>query len=178
MRRVLVVWHSRTGLARAMADALEEGASLAATGMESELTLVRRAAGEATVEDLLSSDGYLFCAPENLAMVSGEMAEFFQRVYYHVFDTHESSSGYGESSRLLGRPYGLAVAAGSDGTSAARQVARICQGWRLKPVSEPLIIRNGLSQTVANILRPKTCSPEAVAQCRELGGLVASRVLL
>jgi hypothetical protein len=45
-------------------------------------------------------------------------------------------------------------------------------------VSEPLIIRNGLSQTVANILRPKTCSPEAVAQCRELGGLVASRVLL
>jgi hypothetical protein len=205
-----------------MADALEEGASLAATGMESELTLVRRAAGEATVEDLLSSDGYLFCAPENLAMVSGEMAEFFQRVYYHVFDTHESSSGYGESSRLLGRPCalgrwqlgtrpmisgwllphtatychvvcqtadqcalprvriadGLAVAAGSDGTSAARQVARICQGWRLKPVSEPLIIRNGLSQTVANILRPKTCSPEAIAQCRELGGLVASRVLL
>jgi multimeric flavodoxin WrbA len=107
MRRVLVVWHSRTGLARAMADALEEGASLAATGMESELTLVRRAAGEATVEDLLSSDGYLFCAPENLAMVSGEMAEFFQRVYYHVFDTHESSSGYGESSRLLGRPCAL-----------------------------------------------------------------------
>ena len=107
MRRVLVVWHSRTGLARAMADALEEGASLAATGMDSELVLVRRSAGEATVEDLLSSDGYLFCAPENLAMVSGEMAEFFQRNYYHVFDTHESSSGYGESSRLLGRPCAL-----------------------------------------------------------------------
>ena len=74
---------------------------------------------------------------------------------------------------------GLAIAAGSDGTNAARQVARICQGWRLTPVGEPLVVQNGLPQKAANILRPKPpCAPEAMEQCRELGGLVAATILM
>ena len=59
----------------------------------------------------------MFCGPENLASASGELLEFFQRCYYPVFDPLT------ERSRILGRPFGLAIAAGSDGQSAARQVA-------------------------------------------------------
>ena len=81
---------------------------------------------------------------------------------------------------------GVAIAAGSDGSIAARQVARICEGWRLRPVSEPLVVRNGLTQTKANILRPKslqdeqsTCEPpDSNARCVELGGMVAASILL
>jgi len=162
-----------------MADALEHGAHEAASKMDSTLDVVRRPAREATIEDLLGADGYLFCAPENLATVSGEFLEFCHRSYYHVFACEGSGSSYGETSQLFGRPYGLAIAAGSDGSGAARQVARICQGWRLRPVTEnPLIVQNGLPQTAQNILRSKECPPGAQVKCRELGGLVAATILL
>ena len=103
-RRLLLVWHSRTGLARRMADALEHGAHEAASKMDSTLDVVRRPAREATIEDLLGADGYLFCAPENLATVSGEFLEFCHRSYYHVFACEGSGSSYGETSQLFGRP--------------------------------------------------------------------------
>lgn len=181
-KRLLLVWHSRTGLARQMADALEEGALAAARDLEvsERLHIAKRAAHEASVEDLLRADGYLFCAPENLATVSGAMLEFFHRSYYHAFEAdHHGTQGYFERSLLLGRPYGLAIAAGSDGSGAAKQVTRICQGWRLRPVmKEPLIVRNGLPQTACSILAPKGCSPEAQRECSELGGLLAATLFL
>ena len=175
-RRLLIVWHSRTGLASQMAGHLEGGAVSTASEMGGELIVTRRRAAEATAEDLLSSDGYLFCAPENLASTSGEMLEFFHRTYYSAFTTdHDTGS---EASVLSGRPYGVAVAAGSDGTGAARQMARICRGWRLRPVADPLIQRNGQPQTAEAIQQPKSCPPEAALRCAELGGLVAATLLL
>lgn len=51
--------------------------------------------------------------------------EFFDRCYY------------GALTRLNGRLYGCAIAAGSDGAGAAAQMQRICRGWRLKPVADP-----------------------------------------
>ena len=174
-RRLLLVWHSRTGLAKHMADSLEQGALSAAQEMGasgSQFSLLRRRAADATLGDVLESDGYLFCAPENLASTSGEMLEFFHRSYYHVFDDLEVS-------RLAGRPYGLAVAAGSDGSSAARQMARICTGWRLRAVApDALIIQNGLPQTAAAISLPKSLPAGAHERCVELGGLVAANILL
>ena len=163
-----------------MADALEEGAYAAADEMEvshAEFVVERRAARDATVDDLLRANGYLFCAPENLASTSGEMLEFFHRCYYHAFAV-ERTPEYNEVSMLLGRPVGLAVAAGSDGTNAARQMERICRGWRLKPVAPALINQNTQPQTAEAILSPKECSAEARERCAELGGLVAATLLL
>ena len=175
-RTVLLVWHSRTGLAEQMADALEQGALAVAAELEAaDFRLVRRKAAEATTDELLGADGYLFCAPENLASLSGEMKEFFDRCYYQAF---ASRGGGDEVSLLLGRPVGVAIAAGSDGSGAARQVERICRGWRLRPVGPALVQRNGLEQTRENILAPKQISAEAREACRELGGLVAATVLL
>ena len=175
--RLLIVWHSRTGYARAMAAAFEHGARAAAAGMGSPLTVLSKRAAEAQSTDLIAADGYLFAAPENLATVSGEMKEFFDRTYYDMFEaSHEPR--YAETSRLLNRPYGLAIAAGSDGSGAAKQVERICTGWRLKPVADTLIERNGQPQTAEAILADKECPEPARARCAELGGLVAATLLL
>ena len=175
-RRLLLVWHSRTGLARQMADQLERGAIDAARELAEDLAIVRRRAAEATAEDVLSSDGYLFCSPENLASTSGEMLEFFHRTYYSAFLASED-----EAAALAGRPYALAIAAGSDGTSAARQQHRICRGWRLRRVvaeDDTLIVQNGQPQTARLIAQPKLLSEDGARRCTELGGLVAASLLL
>ena len=98
------------------------------------------------------------------------MLEFFHRTYYHAFSD--------EAPLLLGRPFGLAIAAGSDGNGAARQVERICRGWRLSPVADTLIHQNGQPQDAASILGPKVCSAAAEERCAELGALVAATLLL
>jgi len=156
MKRLLIVWHSRTGAARAMADAAARGAG-AEPGVETHV-LAAEAAGP---DDLLAADGYLFACPENLAALSGEMKAFFDRNYYPVLE------------RLNGRPYAALIAAGSDGTNAARQLARIATGWRLKPIAEPLIVCTH-AQTPEAILAQKTLSPAELAPCAELGAAMAA----
>ena len=49
--------------------------------LDDALIVQRRRARDATADELLAADGYLFCAPENLASVSGEMKEFFDRSF-------------------------------------------------------------------------------------------------
>jgi len=179
--QLLLVYHSRTGLARQMADGLEAGARDAANMMGMDLEVVRKRAKDATAADVQSSSGYLFCAPENLASVSGEMKEFFDRTYYDMFDAVGvvGTNAYTEVPLLLGRPYGLAISAGTDGSAAAKQVERILLGWRLDKTCETLVVRNGLLQTQHNILAEKPkCSEETLERCKEIGGTVAATILL
>lgn len=179
-KELLVVYHSRTGLAKSMTESLIDGANQVSKEMGEKLEIRRKKARDCSIDDIMSADGYIFCAPENLATLSGEMLEFFHRNYYHVFRTNLESEGgeYHEESQILGRPYGVAIAAGSDGMGAVRHVTRICTGWRLKSVGEPLVVNNGLPQTKANILSPKILSKESKMQCHEVGGLVAATLLL
>ena len=156
MKRLLIVWHSRTGAARAMAQAAALGA-----GGEAGVEVRMLAADDAGPDDLLAADGYLFAAPENLAGLSGEMKAFFDRCYYPVLE------------RLNGRPYAALIAAGSDGTGAARQLARIATGWRLKPIAEPFIL-NTHAQTAEAILAAKTVDAAALRPCEELGAAMAA----
>lgn len=156
MKRLLIVWHSRTGAARAMADAAGRGAA-----GESEVEVRVLAADDARADDLLAAAGYLFACPENLAAMSGAMKEFFDRCYYPALE------------KLNGRPYAALIAAGSDGTGAARQMARICTGWRLKPIAEPLIVGTH-AQTPEAILAAKVLSEAELAPCSELGAAMAA----
>ncbi|WP_025137109.1 NAD(P)H-dependent oxidoreductase [Achromobacter sp. DH1f] len=166
MKQLLIVWHSRTGAARQMAEAAARGAAAAATLLEQpdELAVVLRPARDAGVDEILASDGFLFCAPENLASLSGEMKECFDRCYYGVLD------------RIAGRPYACLISAGSDGSGAARQVERICTGWRLRAAAPPLIVNLG-AQTPQQIAAPKTVAPVDLARCEEAGGLLAGLLL-
>ena len=154
MAELLIVYHSRTGGARQMAEAAAEGAR------DEAATLLRRA-DVAEPEDLLRADGYIFCAPENLAAMSGMMKEFFDRCYYPVL------------GRIEGRPYAQMVCAGSDGSNAVRQIARIAQGWRLRAVQEPMIICTH-AQTPEAILADKTIPATDLAECRALGAALAA----
>lgn len=158
MARLLIVYHSKTGGSRQMAEA-------AAAAASAETPTSLKPAHEAGPEDLLEADAYIFCAPENLAAIAGVMKDFFDRCYYPAL------------GRIEGRPYAQMVCAGSDGENAARQTARIAQGWRLKQVQEPLIIRTN-AQTPEAILAPKSIPMEDLALCRDLGAAMGAGVSL
>lgn len=154
-------------MARQMAEAAAAGARAAALAMgEAHRLEVRLSpALDTDARIVLSADAYLFCAPENLASLSGEMKAFFDRNYYAVLDA------------VAGRPYGALVAAGTDGEGALRQIDRIATGWRLRAAVPPLIARNG-AQTPEAILAPKTAAPGVLAECEERGGTLAATLLL
>lgn len=135
-------------------------AQAAATGASGAVTVTCRRAGDAGAADLLAADGYIFVCPENLASMAGVMKDFFDRTYYPAL------------GRIEGRPYAVMICAGSDGEGAARQIARIATGWRLRPIAEPLIICTQ-AQTPEAILAPKTIVEADLIKCRNLGAAMA-----
>ena len=79
---------------------------------------------------------------------------------------------------IFGAPENLAaiaglICAGRDGHNAARQVARIATGWRLKAMADPLIVCTH-AQTPEAILTPKVISPDDLKRCEELGAALAA----
>jgi multimeric flavodoxin WrbA len=160
VKTLLIVWHSLTGGSAQMAQAAAEGART-----ETEVAVRLLAATQAGPEDLLAADGVLFVTPENLATMAGLMKDFFDRCYYPAL------------GRIEGRPYAAMVCAGSDGSGAARQIERICTGWRLKAVAPALIV-NTQAQTPEAILAPKTIGPDDLARCRDSGQALSSGLAL
>jgi multimeric flavodoxin WrbA len=158
-KTLLVVFHSMTGGTRQMAEA-------AAGAAQDQGVAVRLLeARDATGEDVLGADGYIFATPENLAAIAGMMKDFFDRTYYAAL------------GRIEGRPYAVMICAGSDGSNAARQVARIATGWRLRPVAEPLIVCTQ-AQTPEAILAPKAIGGEDLARCADLGATLAAGIAI
>jgi NAD(P)H-dependent FMN reductase len=155
MKTLLIVFHSRTGGTRQMAEAACRGA-----GVEPDVQVRLLAASEARGADVLAADGYIFATPENLAAMAGQMKEFFDRTYYAVLE------------RINGRPYAVLICAGSDGENAARQIARIATGWRLRPIADPLIVCTH-AQTPEAILAPKVIGPEDLDRCHDVGAALA-----
>jgi multimeric flavodoxin WrbA len=173
---LLVVWHSRTGASRQLANAAVRGARdslLQAPGENMrQVGTPGRSIGidcvharRADAQRVCASSAYIFVAPENLASLSGVMKDFFDRTYYGVLD------------RVAGRPYAVIIAAGSDGQGAARQVERIATGWRLKPVAEPIIVITHAQATEA-ILAPKRVPAQELARASELGAAMAQGLAL
>ena len=62
LKTLLIVWYSRTGGSRQMADA--------AAVLDPEVTVRLLHAPAAGSEDLLAADGYIFVAPENLGALA------------------------------------------------------------------------------------------------------------
>lgn len=159
-KTLLIVYHSLTGGAQQMAEAARAGAAA-----EEGVTVRLLHASAASAADVLAADGYLFATPENLAAISGQLKDFFDRTYYAALD------------QLNGRPYASLICAGSDGSNAARQLARIATGWRLKAVAEPLIVCTH-AQTTEAILAPKQIGAEDSERCRALGEALAAGLAL
>ena len=160
MKSLLIVFHSLTGGTEQMAQAAYRGAC-----SEEEVRARLLRARDANSADVLAADAYVFATPENLAAISGQMKDFFDRTYYGALD------------RVAGRAYGLLVCAGSDGHNAVRQIERICTGWRLKRVVEPLIVCTH-AQTPEAILAPKVIGEEDLARCEAIGAGLAAGLAL
>ena len=142
MAQLLIVYHSKTGGSRQMAEA-------AAAAARAEVTTVLKSAGEAGPDDVLSADGYILCAPENLAAIAGVMKDFFDRSYYPCLD------------RTEGLPHAIYIRAGLDGTGTRTAMERIITGLRWKAVQEPLVLKGDFHAVFE-------------AQCRELGATMAA----
>ena len=151
MKTLLIVYHSLTGGTRQMAEAVARGAR-----DEPDVDVRLLTAPETDGDDVLAADGYIFATPENLAALAGKMKDFFDRTYYAALDC------------INGRPYATLICAGSDGQNAARQIARIATGWRLRAIADPLIVCTH-AQTPETILAPKTLGAADLARCSELG---------
>jgi len=156
MKSLLIVFHSLTGGTRQMAEAAARGAEA-----QAEVSVRLLPAVEAQPADVLAADGYIFATPEMLAALSGLMKDFFDRTYYPALE------------RINGRPYAVLICAGSDGQNAARQIARIATGWRLRAVAEPIIVCTH-AQTPEAIFAPKVISSDDLSRCEELGAALAA----
>ena len=160
MKTLLIVYHSMTGGTLQMAEAAAMGART-----EPEVEVRLRPAAEADAADVLDASGFIFASPENLAAMSGQMKDFFDRTYYAALE------------RINGRPYAVLICAGSDGRNAAQQIERIATGWRLKAIADPRIVCTH-AQAPQEILRPKQIGRQDLQVCEELGATLASGIAL
>ena len=164
-KTLLVIWHSRTSASKQAAYAAARAAEATtgelltledSTQHPDKYAVLLRKSSEVTLDELLKAQSYLFCAPENLASLSGQMKEFFDSFYYDLL------------GKIEGRHYSAIIAAGTDGAGAKKQLERICTGWRLNQVV-PSIILNTASATEEEIRAQKHLSPEQMARAEEIG---------
>lgn len=167
MLNFLIVWHSRTTASQQLALAAYKAAQNCLHELQatSDIQVHCLAVDQVQLNQVLAAQAYLFCAPENLGSLSGECKAFFDRFYYGALD------------QINGRIYGALISAGSDGQGAARQLERICTGWRLQAIQKPIIIHTQ-AQTPEQILAPKTLSSTQLQTARDLGALLAARLAL
>ena len=161
MKRLLIVYHSLTGGTEQLVTAAAGGARREAPDVNVRVLT----APQAGPEDVLAADAYVFATPENLAAIAGLMKDFFDRCYYPVL------------GRIEGRPYATLICAGSDGSNAARQVERICTGWRLKAAAPALTVCTH-AQTPEDILAPKQIPVDELKRADELGAALAAGVAM
>ncbi|MBT0669087.1 flavodoxin family protein [Novosphingobium profundi] len=151
-QHLVILWHSRTGASRALAEAVEEGARRAGDAAR-----VRRIRADlASARDLLAAGVYVFVCPENLGSMSGVMKDLFDRTYYPLL------------GKVEGRGYATVIAAGSDGRGAQAQIERIVTGWRLRRLADPIIALVN-AQTPEEIAAPKVVADADLEACRLLG---------
>ena len=144
MSKILILFHSQTGSTEKMAHAVADGAKI----IENTEVVLKRAQ-DATLDDLLGSNGLAIGTPENFGYMSGMVKDFFDRTFYPAQD------------QVFRKPYVVFISAGNDGTGALRAIERIAQGYKFKMVYEPVISRGKLTE-------------DDLAKCREVGSVLAA----
>jgi multimeric flavodoxin WrbA len=145
-KHLLIVYHSQSGSTSRMAEAVIRGAN--SSDIETVEVRVRDAL-DATPDDVLWADGYIFGTPENFGYMSGALKYFFDRIYYPCLD------------KVGGRPYALFVRAGNDGSGALSSISRIVTGLAIKEVQKPVLIAGEFDES-------------RLPECEELGMALAA----
>lgn len=149
MPTILVVYHSQTGNTEKMAKVVAQGAA----SIENTEVILKRAA-EASLDDLLASDGLAIGTPENFGYMSGAVKDFFDRTFYPA------------EGKVFRKPYVVFISAGNDGTGALSSIERIALGYQFKKVYDPVIARGTQGGVTDEIL----------ARCSELGQTIAGGI--
>src|SRR5690606_15059574 len=115
MKKLLINMHCPSPNTQRLRDALARGASHPdIKGIELRVTEPLKA----SAEDVLWADGILLGTSENFGYMSGAMKDFFDRVYYPCLEKTE------------GRPYAIAIRAGSDDTGTRSAMERLITGLK------------------------------------------------
>jgi len=146
MCNILIVYHSQSGHTQKMAQAVARGA-----GSIEGVTVTFKQASEAGLDDLLNCDGLAIGSPEYFGYMAGMVKDFFDRTY-------NAARGRKE---VFKKPYVVFVSAGNDGTGALNHIERICLGYQLKKVYDPVLARGEIDS-------------ETLIRCDELGKTIAA----
>jgi len=129
-----------------MAQAVAKGAK----SIENVSTILKEAR-ETTLDDLLNSDGLAFGSPEYFGYMAGAIKDLFDRTYYQARGRKE----------ILKKPYAVFISAGNDGLGALTSIERVCVGYQLKKIYEPVIARGDINEAI-------------LSRCEELGKVIAA----
>ncbi len=150
MKHLLIVYHSKTGNTRRMAQAARDGALHEdITGVDVRYLEAR----DAGPEDLLWADGLLLGTPENFGYMSGALKDFLDRTFYEV------------EGKLNPLPYAIVISAGNDGSGALRAIERIANGYPFVKAQEPVVCQGEIDDATLD-------------RCRELGMTLAAGIEL
>ncbi len=125
-RRLLIVAHAPSENTSALRDAAVAGASIPEI---SGVWVTAKTPFETNPEDVLACDAILLGTTENLGYMSGALKDFFDRCYYPCLEETQ------------GKPYGLYIRAGHDGTGTRRGIETIITGLRWRAVADPVLCR-------------------------------------
>jgi len=129
-----------------MAQAVAKGAK----SIENISTILKEAR-ETTLDDLLNSDGLAFGSPEYFGYMAGAIKDLFDRTYHQARGRKE----------IFKKPYVVFISAGNDGLGALTSIERICVGYQLKKIYEPVIARGDIDEAI-------------LSRCEELGKVIAA----
>ncbi|OPX39734.1 MAG: flavodoxin [Deltaproteobacteria bacterium] len=146
MTQILIIYHSQAGHTEAMAQRVARGAE-SIDGVQ----IVLKKAGEATLQDLLECDGLAIGSPEYFGYMAGMIKDFFDRTYEPAR----------KDRRIFKKPYVVFISAGNDGSGALNQIERICLGYPLKKIYQPVVAKGELDE-------------DTLKKCEDLGKTIAA----
>jgi NAD(P)H-dependent FMN reductase len=151
-RRLLVVFHSRSGSTRVLVDDVVAGIDEAdpdGDGVE------RRVVGapEAGPDDVKWAEGLIIATPANFGYMSGLIKDFLERIYHPCLES------------TAGLPFGLVIKGDTDVDGALVSIRRIVAGLAWKEVVPPATVVGAITDA-------------GRAACTELGATVAAGLLV
>jgi multimeric flavodoxin WrbA len=148
MTEILIIYHSQAGATERLARAVARGVD----ATEGARAVLRRAA-HATAEDLRTCGAFVICSPEYFGYMAGAVKDFFDRTYEELKD----------DPAVRRKPFAVVISAGNDGSFALSHIERICRGYRVRKVQEPIVVKGAVTE-------------EALARCAEMGATIAEGV--
>ena len=146
-KHLLIIYHSKTGSNATLARAVFKGAKH--KDIDIDVRFMRPSEGD--YNDLVWADGVIFGTPENFGYMSGMLKDFFDRTFYEV------------EGKVDGLPFAVFISAATDGQGALNSIRRICRGYKLKEVQEPLVVVGKISDSM-------------ILKCEELGMSMAAGI--